>query len=178
MTIYNFNLSYWRQRIYDCLTKIRHTNLCAQLLKGLPMKNHHLPTLVALTALTLPLLFHPAQAADAPAKAYFTNLKNGETVSSPIKITFGISGMNVMPAGTDAPNTGHFHLLVDTQLSDEEKKFAITKDDRHQHFGKGQTETTLTLPSGKHTLQLVMGDGNHMLHTPPVMSDVINIIVK
>jgi hypothetical protein len=69
-------------------------------------------------------------------------------------------------------------LLVDTQLSAEEKKFAIAKDEQHQHFGKGQRETTLTLSPGKHTLQLVMGDGNHMLNNPPVMSDVISINVK
>ncbi len=142
------------------------------------MKKYRLLLLVALTVLVFPMLQYSAQAADTPAKAYFVNLKNGETVSNPIKIAFGISGMKIAPAGTNEPNTGHFHLLIDTQLSAEEKKFAIVKDDQHQHFGKGQTETTLTLTPGKHTLQLVMGDGNHMLQNPPVMSDIITITVK
>ena len=142
------------------------------------MKKYLLLSLMALAVLVLPMLQRPSQAAEIPAKAYFTNLKDGDTVSDPIKITFGLSGMKVAPAGTYEPNTGHFHLLIDTQLSAEEKNFAITKDDQHQHFGKGQTETTLTLTPGKHTLQLVMGDGNHMLQNPPVMSDIITITVK
>ena len=142
------------------------------------MKKYLLLSLGALALLALPLLPHAAQAADTPAKAYFVNLKDGDTVSNPIKIAFGISGMKVAPAGTTEPNTGHFHLLVDTTLTKEEMQYAIPKDDQHQHFGKGQTETTLTLTPGKHTLQLVMGDGMHMLHKPPVMSDVITITVK
>jgi hypothetical protein len=133
---------------------------------------------MALAVLVFPVLQHQSKAAEAPAKAYFVNLKNGDTVSNPIEITFGLSGMKVAPAGTNEPNSGHFHLLIDTQLSAEEKQYAITKDDQHLHFGKGQTETSLTLPPGKHTLQLVMGDGNHMLNNPPVMSDIITIMLK
>jgi hypothetical protein len=125
-----------------------------------------------------------AQAADAPATApaaphaFFVNIKDGDTVTSPVKIKFGITGMEIAPAGTNKPGTGHFHLLIDTTLTDEQKKFAIPKDDQHLHFGKGQTEATVTLKPGKHTLQIVMGDGNHMLHNPPVMSDIITVTAK
>ena len=142
------------------------------------MKKYRSEILLALTMLIAPMIYQAAYAKDVPAKAYFKNLKDGDTVSNPIEITFGLSGMTVAPAGTNTPNTGHFHLLIDTQLTKEEMQYAIPKDDQHQHFGKGQTETTITLTPGKHTLQLVMGDGNHMLHKPPVMSDVITINVK
>jgi len=118
-----------------------------------------------------------AASADAP-KAFFINLKDGDTVTSPVKISFGLSGMKVAPAGTNTPNTGHFHVLIDTQLTPEEAQSAIPKDDQHLHFGKGQTDATLTLTPGEHTLQLVMGDGNHMLHKPPVESAVIHVTVK
>jgi hypothetical protein len=131
------------------------------------------------------LAFMPlaAQAADtakeaAPARAFFKNLKDGETVESPVKVVFGVSGMKIAPAGTSEPNTGHFHLLIDTTLTDKHEKIVIRNDTQHLHFGKGQTETTVDLEPGKHTLQLVMGDGQHMLHNPPVMSDVITVTVK
>jgi hypothetical protein len=110
--------------------------------------------------------------------AYFENLRDGDTVSSPFTVKFGVSGMEIAPAGTETAGTGHFHLLIDTELSAEEQKFAIPTDDKHLHFGKGQKETEVTLPAGQHTLQIVMGDGAHMLHTPPVMSDKITVTVK
>lgn len=128
-----------------------------------------------------------ARAADAPAPAtaispathtFFVNIKDGDTVTSPVTIKFGITGMEIAPAGTIKPNTGHYHLLIDTGLTDEQKKLPILKDDQHLHFGKAQTEATVDLKPGKHTLQIVMGDGNHMLHNPPVMSDKITITVK
>jgi len=120
----------------------------------------------------------PAAATPAVAQAFFVNIKDGDTVTSPVKIKFGITGMEIVPAGTIKPNTGHYHLLIDTDLTDEQKKLPIPKDDQHLHFGKGQTEATIDLKPGKHTLQIVMGDGNHMLHNPPVMSDKITVTVK
>lgn len=142
------------------------------------MKKQLMLSLVAMAILDLPMMQHSVHAAEVPAKAYFTSLKDGDTVSDPIKVTFGLSGMKVAPAGTYEPNTGHFHLLIDTQLSSEEMKLPIASDGQHMHFGKAQTETSLTLSPGKHTLQLVMGDGNHMLTKPPVMSDIITVTVK
>ncbi len=110
------------------------------------------------------------------ARVYFIEPANGSEIEGPIKVSFGLSGMGVAPAGTDKPKTGHHHLLIDTQLYDLTE--GIPKDDNHIHFGGGQTETIITLPPGTHTLQLVLGDQNHIPHTPPVMSEIITITVK
>jgi len=136
------------------------------------------------------LLLSPAIAAAAMAQAetaappnsvvYFINLKDGDSVKSPIKIQFGLSGMGVAPAGVEKPSTGHHHLLIDTTLTPEQAKEPIPADDHHHHlhFGGGQTETTLTLPPGRHTLQLVLGDWSHIPFNPPVVSPAITIDVK
>src|ERR1700722_1851143 len=89
----------------------------------------------------------------AGAKVYIINLKDGAEVTSPFLVQFGLSGMGVAPAGVEKPNTGHHHLLIDTTLTPEQAKEPIPADDRHLHFGGGQTETMLTLPKGTHTLQ-------------------------
>jgi hypothetical protein len=117
-------------------------------------------------------------AAPAGAKVYFINLHDGETVTSPVKIQFGLTGMGVAPAGVEKDGTGHHHLLVDTTLSAEELKNAIPKDEKHLHFGGGQTETSLTLTPGKHTLQLVFADWSHIPFDPPLVSPVITVTVK
>jgi len=118
------------------------------------------------------------------AKQYFVNLSDGDTVSGPVKVIFGLSGMGVAPAGTDKENTGHHHLLIDRpplgQGEDGAEEFenGILADENNIHYGKGQTETVLDLKPGKHTLQLVLGDMNHVPHNPPVSSPVITITVK
>jgi hypothetical protein len=113
------------------------------------------------------------------AYSYFVNLKNGDTVTSPFKVVFGLSSnMGVAPSGVEKPNVGHHHLLIDKTLSAEEMTQPITVDEQHVHFGKGQTETTVTLPPGKHTLQLMLGDWTHVPFNPPVKSEVITITVK
>jgi hypothetical protein len=112
------------------------------------------------------------------AATYFINLKDGDTVTSPFKVQFGLTGMGVAPAGSQNPNTGHHHLLVDTQLSPEQMKQPIPLDAQHRHFGAGQTEVVLTLPPGQHTLQLVLGDGAHTPHEPPVVSPALHVTVK
>jgi hypothetical protein len=87
--------------------------------------------------------------------------------------------MGVAPAGVEKPNTGHHHLLIDAPaLTEEQLKEPIPADDNHRHFGGGQTETMVTLPEGKHTLQLVLGDWTHIPHVPPVMSEPITITVQ
>jgi hypothetical protein len=119
------------------------------------------------------------QAAPAGAMAYFANLHDGDTVISPFKVVFGLSpNMGVAPSGIDKPNVGHHHLLIDTRLAAEELTRPITVDEQHVHFGKGQTETMLTLPPGKHTLQLMLGDWTHVPFKAPVQSEVITINVK
>jgi Domain of unknown function (DUF4399) len=94
----------------------------------------------------------------AGAKVYFINLKNGQDVTSPFLVQFGLSGMGVAPAGVEKANTGHHRLLIDTALSGDALKQPIPMEDTHRHFGNGQTEAMITLPPGKHTLQLVLGD--------------------
>jgi hypothetical protein len=112
----------------------------------------------------------------AGAKVYFIGIKDGDTVSSPVKVVFGLSGMGIAPAGTQFENSGHHHLLVDNPTADLTKPLPAT--DNIKHFGKGQTETSLDLKPGKHTLQLVLGDWKHQPHNPSVVSEKITITVK
>jgi hypothetical protein len=120
-----------------------------------------------------------APPADSKPRVYFANLKSGDTVTSPFRVVFGLSGMGVAPALVEKENTGHHHLLIDTTLSAEQMQFAIPNDDQHRHFGLGQTETVVELALGQHTLQLVFGDLNHELHKPdPILSERITITVK
>ena len=115
----------------------------------------------------------------AGAHSYFVNLKDGDTVTSPFKVVFGLTpSMGVAPAGVDKPNVGHHHLLIDTTLSPDELVAPIPADEQHIHFGKGQTETTLKLAPGRHTLQLVLGNWSHIPFATPVQSEVITITVK
>jgi Domain of unknown function (DUF4399) len=122
----------------------------------------------------------PAQSpAPTGAYSYIVNLHNGESVSSPFKVIFGLTpNMGVAPAGVEKPNVGHHHLLLDTTLKPEDLTHPIPVDEHHLHFGKGQTETTVTLPPGKHTLQLVLGDWSHVPFNPSVQSAVITVTVK
>ncbi len=140
-------------------------------------------TRIALAAVLGSLLATLAPAAaetpsPAGAKVYIINLKDGDTVTSPFKVQFGLTGMGVAPAGVEKPNTGHHHLIIDTTLTPEQLKAPIPSDAQHMHFGGGQTEAMITLPPGKHTLQVVLGDWSHMPHVPPVMSTPITITVK
>jgi hypothetical protein len=113
------------------------------------------------------------------AAAYFVNIKNGDTVTSPFKVIFGLTpNMGVAPSGVEKANVGHHHLLVDTTLKPDELTQPITVDGQHIHFGKGQTETMVTLPPGKHTLQLQLGDWTHIPFNKPVQSEVISVTVK
>jgi Domain of unknown function (DUF4399) len=138
-----------------------------------------------LSLLTIALLstIAVAQAGETPApanaKVYFINLKDGDTVTSPVTIRFGLSGMGIAPAGTQAPDTGHHHLLIDAPvLEGDALNEAIPMDEHHMHFGKGQTEANVTLSKGSHTLQLVLGDWSHIPHKPAVMSDRITVNVE
>ena len=101
---------------------------------------------------------------------------NGETVKSPFKVWFGMRNFGVAPAGVTKEGTGHHHLLVDSDLKTFDEP--IPNDKKHLHFGKGQTETVLELPPGKHTLQLVLGDADHVPFDPPIMSKKITITVR
>ncbi|KUJ76523.1 rod shape-determining protein RodA [Ruegeria marisrubri] len=113
------------------------------------------------------------------ARVYIANLSDGETVKSPVTVVFGLSGMGVAPAGVEKEDTGHHHLLIDRPpLTEEELSAPLPSDENHRHFGAGQTEVTLELAPGPHTLQLVLGDHNHVPHSPPIVSEVITIIAE
>jgi hypothetical protein len=111
------------------------------------------------------------------AVVYIQSPRNGETVSSPFTVRFGLKGMGIAPAGVDQPNTGHHHLLIDVEKVPDFNA-ALPATDNIRHFGAGQTEAELTLPPGKHTLQLVLGDYLHIPHDKPLVSEKITITVK
>lgn len=112
----------------------------------------------------------------ADAKLYIISPTSGETVSNPVTVRFGLAGMGVAPAGVATPDTGHHHLIIDAPLPPLD--LPLPKDDEHLHFGGGQTQTTLTLPPGKHTLQLVLGDKDHVPHDPPLVSEPVTFTVR
>ncbi|MBQ5941906.1 MULTISPECIES: DUF4399 domain-containing protein [unclassified Massilia] len=122
----------------------------------------------------------PVHAADAPANAYcyIGWPRDGEVIASgkPFRVWFGLRHMGVAPKGVNFSNTGHHHLLIDTELPPAGQ--VIPSDRNHLHFGAGETETMIELPPGKHTLQLLMGDADHVPHTPPVKSKKITITVR
>ncbi len=110
------------------------------------------------------------------AGVFFITPADGATVSNPINIEFGIAGMDVVKAGNDQPNSGHHHLLIDTELPD--MGMPIPADEYHVHFGDGSTTTEITLPPGEHTLQMLLGDHLHIPHDPPLISETITITVE
>ncbi|MEM7752087.1 MAG: DUF4399 domain-containing protein [Pseudomonadota bacterium] len=142
----------------------------------------HLVLAAAFAALTTPVFAQGTPAPDG-AEVYIVNLEDGATVTSPVKVVFGLSGMGVAPAGVEKENTGHHHLYINRppfgegEFGAEEAELGVPADDNHIHFGGGQTETTLDLPPGEHTLQLVLGDAGHVPHVNPVVSEVITITV-
>ena len=97
-------------------------------------------------------------------------------METPVTVMFGLKGMGVAPAGIEKAKTGHHHLIIDAGLP--ELDAPIPADENYRHFGGGQTETTVELSPGPHTLQLLLGDQNHIPHNPPVVSEKINITVK
>ncbi|CAG1008940.1 hypothetical protein MYXO_03796 [Myxococcaceae bacterium] len=112
----------------------------------------------------------------AGARVYVISPADGETVSSPVLVRFGLSGMGVAPAGIVFPNTGHHHLVIDSELPPLDRP--LPADSKHIHFGTGATEAKIELPPGRHTLRLVLGDHAHAPHDPPVVSDPVTITVE
>jgi hypothetical protein len=110
------------------------------------------------------------------ARVYFVSPADGDTVSNPVRIEFGIEGMSVVPAGDVTEHSGHHHLIVDAALPDP--GLPIPADEHYIHFGDGSSSTELTLEPGEHTLQLILGDHMHIPHDPPVTSEQITITVK
>jgi len=111
------------------------------------------------------------------AEVYIISPHDGASVHNPVRVQFGLKGMGIAPAGVKYDNTGHHHLLIDT-APPADASAPLPATDKIVHFGKGQTETTLTLAPGKHTLQLLFADLNHIPHSPPVVSKKITITVE
>lgn len=118
----------------------------------------------------------PQLAAPEDARAYIISPADGARVTSPVTVRFGLTGMGVVPAGIAYEGAGHHHLIVDAVLPPTDQP--IPSDARHRHFGKGQTEVSLELAPGPHTLQILLGDQNHVPHRPPVVSKRVRITVE
>ena len=119
----------------------------------------------------------PVSKSPAGAKVYIIEPAKGATVASTFKVKFGLSGMGVAPAGVDIENTGHHHLLIDAiELPDLTKPLPATE--KILHFGKGQTETEITLEPGIHSLKLILGNYLHIPHNPPLISDEVIVTVE
>ena len=109
----------------------------------------------------------------ATPSVYIESPENGALVQSPVEIVFALDGMELAPAGTYATDTGHHHLIIDNELPD--LGMPIPSDNNHLHFGKAQDRVLLDLEPGLHTLQLLLGDGSHIPHQPPLISEKIEI---
>ena len=129
-----------------------------------------------LTLMFLPLLINAGETPSPEgAKAYFIDLKDGDNVKSPLLVRFGLTEqMGIAPALADWPDTGHFHLIIDSKPPNPERPIS----NKHLHLHKGQTEAIVELKQGRHTLQTVMGDYSHIPHDPPVMSRQITVNVE
>jgi len=136
--------------------------------------------LIAVLGLALIAAFAAAQERSAPAanaEVYFISPANGAKLHSPVTVRFGLKGMGVAPAGVKFDNTGHHHLLVDTDIGDLKLDAPLPATDKILHFGKGQTETVLTLSKGVHTLEIVFADYLHVSFDPPLHSKKITVTV-
>jgi hypothetical protein len=135
---------------------------------------------LALAAPSMFILVTPALAGPSPAakdaELYFISPRDRQKVRSPVRCRFGLRNMGVAPAGVKNPNTGHHHLLVDV-TEPLDASAPIAQDKKHLHFGAGQTEALIELPPGPHTLQLVLGDADHVPFDPPLVSKKIRITV-
>jgi len=141
------------------------------------MKITHLLSLLAVFTFSLTSFAADKPATSPTAKVFITEPADGATVPTTFTVKFGASGVEIVPAGTDKPNSGHHHLLIDTdKLPDLNSPLPATPT--LIHFGKAQTETQVTLTPGKHTLQLVLGNHMHIAGANPIVSEKITVTVK
>lgn len=147
------------------------TLIAAALILAAPLATAQAPATAPAPAAALPRTASPPG-----AEVYIISPKDHTTVHGPVTVQFGLKGMGVAPAGVKFDNTGHHHLLIDTDAP-ADPAAPLPATDKIVHFGKGQTEAKVPLSPGKHTLQLLLGDQNHVPHNPPVMSKKITITV-
>jgi len=110
------------------------------------------------------------------ASVYFISPDDEESIAEKVIVRFGLENFGVAPAGINMAQTGHHHLIIDTNLPPLDQP--IPADENHIHFGKGQTEIELKLSKGTHTLQLLLGDFRHIPHNPPIYSKRITVQVN
>jgi hypothetical protein len=140
------------------------------------MNIRHFARAACVAALSFSAAALAREPSPAGAEVYIVSPKDGEKVKNPVTVVFGLKGMGIAPAGIKFDNTGHHHLLIDSDLPADLSQ-PLAANEKSVHFGKGQTETSLTLPPGKHTLMLVLGDSLHVPLDPPVVSKKITITV-
>ena len=134
-------------------------------------------SMVCVIGILTPLLLFARTSSPKDANIYIISPAHGEVVQNPVTIKFGLSNMGIAPIGVNKPNSGHFHLLIDEEkLPDFDKPLHF--GEHYLHFSEGQTQVTLELSPGAHSLQLILGDLGHMVHEPPVLSRKIQIIVR
>ena len=134
---------------------------------------------IAAAITAAPFAFAGETPAPAGAAVYFIAPTDGAQITGPDTVKFGLKGMGVAPAGIEKANTGHHHLLINIDPpKGEDLDYSLPADENVRHFGGGQTEATLDLPKGTHTLQLLLGDANHIPHNPPGLSGKIIITVQ
>ena len=142
------------------------------------MKLHFIPFAACLVLPGMSLADEHRTPSPDGARAYIISPHDGDTVSNPVTILFGVEGMGVAPAGVEKENTGHHHLLIDTEPDGLDLNAPLPATDQIVHFGGGQTQVTTELPAGPHTLRILLGDQNHVPHEPPVMSGAIRVTVE
>ena len=141
------------------------------------MNIRHVARAACVATLSFAAVALAREPAPAGAEVYIVSPKDGARVKSPVTVVFGLKGMGIAPAGIKFDNSGHHHLLIDSDLPADLSQ-PLAANEKSVHFGKGQTESSVTLPPGKHTLQLVLGDSLHIPHDPPVVSKKITITVE
>ncbi len=132
--------------------------------------------LAAIAVVVAIVIFSQQTQRESSSEVFFIEPNDGAVVKSPFKLVFGAKGLVIVPAGTEHAQGGHHHLLIDTGLPPLGEP--IAKDDQHRHFSGGQTEAEISLEPGTHSLQMLLGDHNHIPHDPPVVSMVITVTVE
>ena len=130
---------------------------------------------LSLLAFAVPAAALERTPAPEGGEVYIISPEDGATLESPVTVLFGLKGMGVAPAGVDKEGTGHHHLIVDAPLPPMDQ--GIPADENYIHFGGGQTQATVELEPGEHTLQLIVGDLNHYPHEPAIVSEQITVTV-
>ena len=140
------------------------------------MKKLIMMSLAVMGFLAAPVIASDQTPSADGSEVYFISPKDGDVIKGPVTIRFGLKGMGIAPAGIEKSATGHHHLIIDAELPPLDEN--IPMDEHHKHFGGGQTEVTMELSPGTHTLQLLLGDMNHIPHDPAVYSEKITVTVK